>query len=221
MNDSDHKKLSNVPQNIRREYQHAGILETAMHTNPLEEFNLWFQSAVKYGVDQANAMSLATATKQGRPSLRQVLLKDYSAEGFVFYTNYKSRKGRELAENPQAALLFYWSDLNRQIRIEGSVEKTSADISDKYFSSRPWGAQLGAYASPQSSEIKNRLALEQLVANAEKVSSKKSIKRPEHWGGYTLKPNYFEFWQGRENRLHDRIVYELEANNWKIKRLAP
>jgi pyridoxamine 5'-phosphate oxidase len=211
---------SNSFADIRTEYKKQTLLETDVAKNPFEQFHIWFQQAVNSNVEEVNAMTLATATAEGVPSARIVLLKDFTKDGFVFYTNYESQKGIELAENPRASLLFFYKELERQIRIVGLVRKIKPEMSDKYFYSRPIGSQIGAIASPQSKVIKNRAWLEN---KEEKVAAQpKKIIRPEHWGGYILNPVSIEFWQGRPNRLHDRIQYTLQpTGKWKTVRLAP
>lgn len=207
--------------NLRREYMGAGLDEKDAAADPFTQFGDWFNQAVASGLRLPNALTLATADAQGVPSARAVLLKGYDTEGFVFYTNYESRKGRELDANPRACLLFSWEELERQIRIEGLVEKVSAAESDAYFASRPLGSRLGAWASPQSDAVADRSALEARFAEAQHRFGD-AVPRPPHWGGYRLVPVAIEFWQGRENRLHDRLVYRREdAGRWSIRRLAP
>lgn len=191
--------------------------------NPIRQFQRWYDEVRANGVSEQDAisMTLATATKDGRPSARIVLLKSFSDLGFVFFTNYLSRKAKELSENSRASLLFYWPQLWRQVRIEGDVEKISAADSETYFQSRPLGSKLGAWASNQSEVVENRETLEARFGELEKRFGEK-VPRPEHWGGYSLKPNSIEFWQGRDNRLHDRLRYRLqEDGSWLIERLAP
>jgi pyridoxamine 5'-phosphate oxidase len=191
--------------------------------NPIRQFQRWYDEVRANGVSEQDAisMTLATATKDGRPSARIVLLKSFSDLGFVFFTNYLSRKAKELSENSRASLLFYWPQLWRQVRIEGDVEKISAADSETYFQSRPLGSKLGAWASNQSEVVENRETLEDRFGELEKRFGEK-VPRPEHWGGYSLKPNSIEFWQGRDNRLHDRLRYRLqEDGSWLIERLAP
>jgi pyridoxamine 5'-phosphate oxidase len=206
--------------NLRREYMRAGLHESALNPDPVVQFGLWFEDAVRAEVALPNAMTLATATRDGRPSARAVLLKGFDTRGFVFYTNYDSRKGREISENPRAMLLFCWEELERQVRIEGAVERTSAAESDEYFSSRPLGARLSALVSPQSGPVAGRAELEAKVAAAAKRTGG-SPSRPPYWGGYRVVPEWFEFWQGRQDRLHDRLCYSQAGSGWRIGRLAP
>ncbi len=190
--------------------------------NPIDLFRRWFEEAIASGSKLPDSMTLATATRDGRPSARMVLLKGIGDNGFVFYTNYLSRKARELEENPYGALVLYWSGLDRQVRIEGGVERVSAAESDEYFRSRPRESQLGALASPQSEVIQSRELLEQRYAEFEEQYREAPVERPKHWGGYRLRPESVEFWQNREGRLHDRILYERQTGgSWKISRLAP
>ena len=190
--------------------------------DPVRQFRRWFDDAIASGARLPESMTLATATTSGRPSARVVLLKQVDESGFVFYTNYRSSKARELDENPQAALVFYWSGLDRQVRVEGTVARVSAEESNAYFKTRPRESQLGALASPQSAVIENREVLESKVRELDELYRNRPIDRPEYWGGYRLKPDRVEFWQNRAGRLHDRILYERQANNsWTIKRLAP
>jgi len=204
---------------IRREYRGQPLVEGAAAADPFEQFAGWFTDARATEPD-ATAMTLATATPDGRPSARMVLLKDVDARGFVFYTNYESRKAHDLAVNPAASLTFMWKELERQVRIEGEVEKVTAAESDEYFATRPLGSRIGAWASPQSQPIQNRAWLE---VRWQELSTEhgESPPRPPHWGGYRLRPDYIEYWQGRRSRLHDRITYSRLANTWEIVRLAP
>lgn len=202
----------------RRNYTLSQLTEDKVSPNPFEQFGLWYDEATQGGIIEPNAMALSTATPEGRPSSRIVLLKAFNEDGFVFYTNYHSKKGRQLAANNQVSLLFFWDKLERQVRIEGTVEKVPAKLSEEYFSSRPYESRLSAVVSEQSEEIPNREFLEDKL---EELRKNEKIQRPENWGGYIVKPDYFEFWQGRASRLHDRIVYALENGAWKIKRLAP
>lgn len=207
---------------LRRNYSLESLSETDVHSNPLEQFKTWFQEALNSQLVEPNAMTLATANADGRPSARTVLLKGLENDGFVFYTNYESRKGAELAANPHAALLFNWLELERQVRIEGKVEKVSAETSSNYFRSRPKGSQIGAWASPQSAVITGREILEEKIEElTETFKHDQELPLPPFWGGYVLRPVAIEFWQGRENRLHDRILYALKGEKWHIERLAP
>lgn len=195
--------------------------ETEIDPNPLKQFEKWYSEALAAGVPETDAMTLATATKDGTPDARIVLLKGFDDRGFVFFTNYQSRKAAELDDNEKACLLFYWLPIKRQVRIEGSVEKVSEEESDDYFHSRPWGSKLGAWASDQSTVIASREDLEKRFAQFE-LEFADNVPRPSHWGGYRVKPKAIELWQGRENRLHDRIRYRLqEDKSWSIERLAP
>lgn len=206
---------------LRKEYSLKSLSETEVKPTPFDQFDQWMREAVDVKLPEPNAMTLATSTFEGKPSARVVLLKHYSAEGFSFFTNYESRKAKQLLQNPYAALVFYWPELERQVRIEGKVQKASDAQSDQYFKTRPEGSKIGAWASPQSAVIPNRKYLERLMADFEEEFKGKPIKRPPNWGGYVLVPTLFEFWQGRPNRLHDRIQYTLINNVWKIERLAP
>ena len=207
---------------IRRDYSLKTLNEDEVADSPFLQFADWWQQAIESEIDEVNAMTLATASLEAVPSARIVLLKGYDEKGFVFYTNYESAKGRELAENPKASLLFFWKELERQIRITGIVEKVSNAESDEYFLSRPTGSQIGAWASPQSHVIENRSWLEKQVKMLEEKFSSEAVTRPSHWGGYRVKPVIIEFWQGRSSRLHDRLQYSLQENgSWKIERLAP
>lgn len=217
--------MNNLPQQIsqlRREYMHTSLDESNVYHEPFRQFRAWFDEAVRAEIPEANAMHLATCSAEGRPSGRIVLLKDLDERGFVFFTNYQSRKGEQMAENPHAALTFFWGGLERQVRAEGMTEKIDPAASDAYFATRPLGAQIGAWASPQSKVIANRKILEDAVRMQEQKFGTATPARPPHWGGYRLLPVLVEFWQGRESRLHDRIVYELQADGtWQIVRLAP
>lgn len=206
---------------MRLDYGKDQLDESMVNADPFQQFENWFKQADEGEIKEANAMILATVS-EGRPSQRVVLLKGFSNEGLYFYTNYESRKGKELAENPHAAITFFWDSMERQIRIEGKVEKASAENSDTYFQQRGRGSRIGAWASPQSQEISDRSVLEERVkAFEEKFSEEEKFPRPEYWGGYKLVPDYFEFWQGRKSRLHDRIIYKKEGDSWKLGRLAP
>jgi pyridoxamine 5'-phosphate oxidase len=198
------------------------LSEGDVHANAIQQFSKWWEEALKSNIDEVNAMTLATASSDGLPSARIVLLKEYDEKGFVFFTNYNSFKGQQLAENPRGCLVLFWKELERQIRITGVITKISAADSDAYFNIRPEGSRIGAIASPQSQVIPNREWLENEVEDVSHRITSKSISRPSHWGGYRLMPAIIEFWQGRPNRLHDRIQYTLqEDGNWKIERLAP
>ncbi|MCX7141433.1 MAG: pyridoxamine 5'-phosphate oxidase [Proteobacteria bacterium] len=205
---------------IRQEYQSAELVEEDAAADPFGQFDRWFSDVLRAELPLPNAMTLATADTDGRPSARVVLLKGVDANGFVFYTNYESRKARELALNPFASLVFLWTPMERQVRIEGAVEKVSAEESDEYFDSRPLGSRLGAWASPQSRPLPSRLALASKVA-AIMLRYGTAPPRPPHWGGYRVRPDAIEFWQGRPDRLHDRLRYLKQGNTWKIERLAP
>lgn len=207
---------------IRVEYHERGLLELDAASDPILQFDRWFDDATREGLREPNAMSLATVDADGRPSVRIVLLKGYSAQGFIFYTNYSSRKGREIAANARVAACIWWEELARQVRIEGTAERISADRSSQYFASRPRTSQLGAHASPQSEVISGRAALERNLAQLEARYAAGEVPRPEHWGGYVIVPDRIEFWQGRERRLHDRLVYSrIDEHAWKRERLAP
>ncbi len=205
---------------MRISYERGSLDETQAADEPLRQFERWFAEAVDAGVLEPNAMTLATVGADGRPSTRIVLLKGVDAAGVVFYTNYDSRKGRELAANPQAALQFHWVELQRVVRIEGRVERTSAEESDAYYASRPVDSRIGAWASPQSEVIANRGVL---VANAARTSARYGLHppRPPQWGGFRVVPDTWEFWQGRRSRLHDRLRYRLTEGRWITERLAP
>ncbi|MEI7681061.1 MAG: pyridoxamine 5'-phosphate oxidase [Betaproteobacteria bacterium] len=204
---------------LREEYRRASLDETAVTHDPFEQFTRWFDEAVKSEHPALNAMTLATVSAAGRPSARIVLLKGVDQGGFVFYTNYKSRKGRELTANPAASLVMFWHQLEREVRVDGRVKKITAAESDAYFSSRPLGSRHAAIASPQSEVVLDRAMLEARFAEA--ALTGEQPERPAHWGGYVLVPDAIEFWQGRPNRLHDRVLYSRKARTWKIERLAP
>ena len=207
---------------FRHEYIGEGLRRRDLDPDPIKQFDVWFTAAVEAGIHDANAMALATATLDGKPSARVVLLKDFDESGFVFYTNYASEKGQQLEENPRAALVLYWMEVERQIRIEGPVEKTSREESEQYFHTRPAGAQLGAWASRQSEVIDGRRVLNARLEEMTERFAQGEIPLPPHWGGYRLKPERIEFWQGRPDRLHDRFRYTRQKDgSWQIDRLAP
>ncbi len=206
---------------LRKDYKLKSLLEADVKKDPVTQFSVWWDEAVKSDIAEVNAMTLATCNADGRPSARIVLLKGFTNKGFVFYTNYESSKGKELADNPYAALVFFWKDLERQVRIEGAVEKTSEAESENYFQSRPTGSKIGAWASAQSSTVANRETIEESYLNYSKKFADHSIPRPPYWGGYIVKPEKIEFWQGRSSRLHDRILYTKQNEEWKIERLSP
>ena len=207
---------------LRKEYSKATLDLTNVANEPIHQFTKWFDEAIKAKVLEPNAMSLATVSNDNRPSCRIVLLKGIEENKFLFYTNYQSHKGKELENNPVCALTFFWPELERQVRIEGIASRVGEDQSIEYFQSRPLGAQISAWASPQSSIIENRTILEERVKQIEKrFEGNKALPRPQQWGGYAVEPHMIEFWQGRENRLHDRLEYLRVEGSWNIHRLAP
>jgi pyridoxamine 5'-phosphate oxidase len=212
--------LSATLSDLRQEYMRAGLTEADALADPYAQFERWFQEALAAGLPLANAMTLATVTPEGAPDARIVLLKGVEDGAFVFYTNYESRKGRELAARPLACLVFLWTQLERQVRIEGTVEKVSAAASDAYFATRPVGARLSARASAQSAVVPDRKALEDAMQDQQRRHGDQP-PRPAHWGGYRVTPSQIEFWQGRENRLHDRLLYRRRPGAWTLERLAP
>lgn len=212
--------MKNVAE-IRKEYSKEVLDESHTEQDPFAQFDKWWHEALSSEIDEVNAMTLATADTKGKPSARIVLLKGYDQNGFVFFTNYESRKGEQLQTNPQASLVFFWKELERQVRIEGMVERISASASDEYFFSRPVESQIGAWSSPQSRVIPSRITIEENVQSYQQLFSGKEIKRPPHWGGYVVKPGMIEFWQGRPSRLHDRIRYTYSGGSWTRERLAP
>lgn len=207
---------------LRKEYSAQVLLEHDLAPDPVQQFSLWWNQVMESQVEEANAMTLATASSDGVPSARIVLLKSFDENGFVFFTNYKSFKGMELDENPKACLVFFWKELERQVRILGLVQKLSDTENDAYFISRPSGSKIGAWTSPQSQVIADRNWLDNHYLEVAEQFKDKEVDRPGHWGGYLVKPVVVEFWQGRPSRLHDRIQFSLEENgSWKIERLAP
>ena len=214
--------MTNHIADIRKDYSHKSLSENDADPNAIRQFERWWNEAVQSKIDEVNAMTLATASSDGLPSARIVLLKEFNEKGFVFFTNYESYKAQQLAENPKACLVFFWKELERQIRITGLIEKISGQQSDEYFSSRPELSRISASISPQSRVIESREWLEEKFNRLVNKMEGTEITRPSHWGGYIVKPVVIEFWQGRPSRLHDRIQYTLEENGgWKIERLAP
>ena len=220
MHNQGMSRLSTTIADLRKSYERAELNESASAANPLQQFEQWLQEAIKAEVPEPNAMTLATVGSDQRPSTRIVLIKGYDERGIVWFTNYDSRKGQQLAGNPFAALQFHWVELERVVRIEGRVEKVSAEESDAYFNSRPLDSRIGAWASPQSQVIASRSLL---VSNAAKFGAQFLLKppRPPHWGGFRLVPDRWEFWQGRKSRLHDRLSYRVQDEQWLRERLAP
>ncbi len=206
---------------IRNEYSLRELSEEKIDNDPFAEFGVWMDEALKAKVNEPTAMTLSTVSAEGRPSSRVVLLKGYDREGFVFFTNYNSRKGRELAGNPFAAVNFFWPELERQVNISGLTSKVSAEESDEYFKSRPFTSRVGAWASNQSEKIDSRMSIMMKAAKLLVKYASGNVPRPPHWGGFRIVPDRFEFWQGRESRLHDRICYELVNGKWLISRLSP
>lgn len=206
---------------LRHDFARQTLNEKDVNADPVLQFEKWFKEAVDAHVNEPNAMTVSTATKEGKPSARILLLRNFNEDGFVFYTNYTSRKGHEIVNNPQCALLFFWPELERQVRIEGILQKQTAEESDMYFNTRPRGSKLGAWTSEQSKIIANREVLDKEYQKLSEKYPDEDIPRPPYWGGFLLKPVSIEFWQGRPSRLHDRILFTLENKNWKIERLAP
>ena len=207
--------------NFREEYRSGELHENEIKENPFQQFEIWMQDAINNKTIEPNAMAVATSTPDGKPSIRVVLLKELTDDGFVFFTNYNSRKGHEIDFNPNAAIVFDWHIMERQVRIEGTIKKVSNEESDAYFNSRPEGSKIGAWVSPQSQVVNGREELDKLQQQTEQRFAGKSIPRPPHWGGYIVIPTTIEFWQGRPSRLHDRIRYTKTTEGWKIDRLAP
>ncbi|RNC67032.1 pyridoxamine 5'-phosphate oxidase [Proteiniphilum sp. X52] len=206
---------------MRHEYLGGSLNETEMALNPFDEFKVWLETAIASGLSEPNAMTVASATPEGRPSARVVLLKELNEKGFVFYTNYMSRKGEELLANPFIAAVFDWHEIERQVRIEGIAEKVDEEESDAYFNVRPNDAKIGAWASPQSRMVRGREELEELEKRYANQFSGSEIPRPPHWGGFLIRPTMIEFWQGRPNRMHDRMAYYKGDKGWNMQRLAP
>ena len=213
--------ISDKVKKIRVEYEDKPLNVEDLDTNPLEQFNIWFQIAIDAEVNEANAMAISTISKEGTPRSRYVLFKDIVENQLVFYSDYESSKGQEMEQNPNISGLFFWPELHRQIRLEGIVSKTSDEVSDSYFASRPRGAQLSAIASSQSSEIEGRETVEDRIKELEKEFDGKDIPRPDNWGGYAIDISFWEFWQGRRSRTHDRFIYVKNDNSWQITRLSP
>jgi pyridoxamine 5'-phosphate oxidase len=207
---------------LRKEYARAGLKESDADPDPIEQFGRWFDAVLAADLYEPNAMTLATSTPDGRPSARIVLLKGFDERGFVFYTNYEGRKAEELEANPRAALVFYWGELERQVRVEGRVSRLPDEESDAYFESRPRGSQLGAWVSEQSRQVRDRRVLEERLRGLEAEYEDREVPRPPFWGGYRVEPEAMEFWQGRESRLHDRLRYSRSTDGvWERERLQP
>lgn len=216
------KNLKEYISKLSYDFSKDSLDEKQVAAHPLVQFESWFTEAITAQVSSPNAMTLSTASREGIPSARVLLLRDFNEKGFVFYTNYHSRKAMDMEGNPNAAITFFWPEQERQIRIEGTIEKQDSKDSDDYFSLRPTGSRLGAWASPQSAVIAGRDVLEQKYEEMKKRFGDAEVPRPQFWGGYIVKPHFFEFWQGRPSRMHDRICYQLQENkSWQIKRLAP
>ena len=212
--------MSNIA-DLRKEYKLRNLDEADISDNPISLFSVWWDDAIHSQIDEVNAMTLATVKTDGTPTGRVVLLKGYDENGFVFYTNYESDKGKELVQNNKACLIFYWKELERQVRITGTVVKNSDAENDEYFNSRPEGSKIGAWSSPQSSPIEDRSVIEKNVVKFQEQFKDKPVTRPPHWGGYKVLPTSIEFWQGRENRLNDRLLFTSEDGKWNLNRLSP
>lgn len=221
MPQNESSDLKEMVRNLRSDFTKNALEKASALPDPFEQFGLWIGEAVEKKLSDPNAMILSTATPEGRPSSRVVLLRGFEDSAFTFFTNYDSRKGEEIAANPQAALLFFWAEIEKQVRIEGRIEKAAPEVSDAYFASRPRESRIGAWASPQSRAIENRAELEQKYADLSERFAEREIECPPNWGGYILKPERFEFWQGRASRLHDRLLYTKNGAEWAIERLAP
>lgn len=213
--------MSNSIADIRTDYRMKSFMEADAARDPYTQFGHWWLDAMESKIEEVNAMTLATASADGFPSARIVLLKGYDKNGFVFFTNYNSQKGQDIAANPKACLLFFWKELERQVRIDGNIEKISAADSEEYFQSRPIGSRIGAWCSPQSTVIADRSILDKNVEHYSHKFNTLEVPRPDHWGGYIVKPTAIEFWQGRSSRLHDRLRYSAKSEGWTLERLAP
>lgn len=215
------EEAGNYIYQLREDFTKGSLSESDVDADPAKQFSIWFKQAIDAKVPEVQAMHLSSVSKEGKPSGRIVYLREYEAGNFWFYTNYQSKKALELNANPFASLTFFWPELERQIRLEGSVEKAGPEYSDAYFNARPYESKLGAWASRQSQKLNSRTELEERLEDLKKEMPSERITRPPFWGGYVFKADYYEFWQGRKSRLHDRISYELKDNNWEIARLAP
>jgi pyridoxamine 5'-phosphate oxidase len=207
--------------NLRKDYANATLNESDLNPNPIKQFQFWLNQALEAGLNEPYAMQLATSGSDNFPDIRTVLLRGADQDGFTFFTNYNSEKGRDIAENPKAAINFFWPELERQVRVRGTIKKASTEISDEYFNSRPFESKIGAWASNQSSELPSRELLENKIGELTKKFQNKEVPRPDFWGGYVLTPSEIEFWQGRPSRLHDRILFKLQDDKWKMSRLNP
>jgi len=214
-------KINEQIYRLRTEYSQKELLESEVNKDPVRQFEKWMQDALNADVMEPHAMTLTTVNKDGKPSSRIVLLRDFGMDGFVFYTNYNSKKGRDIMDNPNVAMNFFWPQVERQVRLEGVLEKVEGKISDEYFKSRPRESKIGAWVSEQSQEINDRSFLEEKFISLSQKYPGEEIPRPSYWGGYVMKPTFMEFWQGRPGRMHDRISYLLKGSNWLIHRLSP